>query len=215
MADRLQAAMIVDPLFGGDGTPLDPGTLLTPSPDKHARISVISFVGLPTDVQRQTFVNQLQLALFAWIARTRLATVRSGGLLVMDEAQDFAPSGAATACTESTLKLSAQARKYGLGLMFATQSPKGLHNRIPGNAATQFFGRLNAGVQINAATELARRKGGDVDDIARLKSGLFYAASEGVAFDKVRMPMCLSYHPSSALTEEEVIERAQQQAGPP
>jgi hypothetical protein len=208
MADKLQAAMIVDPLFGGEGIPLDPGTLLTPAPGKRARISVISFVGLPTDAQRQTFVNQLQLALFAWIRKNPAGDRPLGGLLVMDEAQDFAPSGAATACTESTLKLSAQARKYGLGLMFATQAPKGLHNRIPGNAATQFFGRLNSGVQINAATELARRKGGDVDDIARLTSGLFYAASEGVAFDKVRMPMCLSHHPSSALTEEDVLARA-------
>jgi hypothetical protein len=211
MAEQLKAAMIVDPLFGGEGTPLDPGTLLTPTPGRRARVSVISFVGLPTDAQRQTFVNQLQLALFAWIKKNPAGDRPLGGLLVMDEAQEFAPSGAATACTESTLKLSAQARKYGLGLVFATQAPKGLHNRIPGNAATQFFGRLTAGVQINAATELARRKGGEVDDIARLTSGLFYAASEGMAFAQVRMPMCLSHHPSSALTEEEVLARARVQ----
>jgi uncharacterized protein DUF87 len=210
MAEKLKAAMIVDPLFGGTGAPLDPGTLLTPAPGKRARVSVISFIGLPTDAQRQTFVNQLQLALFSWIRKNPAGDRPLGGLLVMDEAQDFAPSGAATACTESTLKLSAQARKYGLGLMFATQAPRGLHNRIPGNAATQFFGRLNAGAQINAAEELARRKGGDVDDIARLTSGLFYAASDGVRFDKVRMPMCLSHHPSSALTEEEVLRRARE-----
>jgi hypothetical protein len=208
MAERLKAATINDPLFGGEGTPLDPGTLLTPPPGKRARVSVISFVGLPTDAQRQTFVNQLQMALFSWIKKNPAGDRPLGGLLVMDEAQDFAPSGAATACTESTLKLSAQARKYGLGLMFATQAPRGLHNRIPGNAATQFFGRLNSGVQINAAAELARRKGGEVDDIARLTSGLFYAASDGMRFDKVRMPMCLSHHPSSALTEEEVVRRA-------
>ena len=71
-------------------------------------------------------------------------TARCGGLFVMDEAQTFAPSGAMTACTQSTLALASQARKYGLGLVFATQAPKGLHNRIPGNAATQFFGLLNA-----------------------------------------------------------------------
>ena len=54
-----------------------------------------------------------------------------------------------TACTQSTLALASQARKYGLGLVFATQAPKGLHNRIPGNAATQFFGLLNSPVQIS------------------------------------------------------------------
>jgi len=208
MAEELRAAVIVDPLFGGAGTPLDPGVLLTPAAGSRARVSVISFIGLQSDVQRQTFVNQLQMALFSWIKQNPAGDRPLSGLLVMDEAQTFAPSGAATACTESTLMLSAQARKYGLGLMYATQAPKGLHNRISGNATTQFFGLLNSGVQINAATELARRKGGQVDDIARLSSGMFYAASEGLGFEKARMPMCLSHHPASALTAEEVIERA-------
>ena len=92
--------------------------------------------------------------------------------------------------------------------MFATQAPKGLHNRIPGNAATQFFGFLNSGAQINAATELARAKGGHVSDISRLTSGQFYVAVEGLAFERVHEPMCLSHHPSSALTVEEVVNRA-------
>ena len=61
--------MVNDPLFGGAGTPADPGVLLTPPPGKRARISVISFVGLPADEQRQSFVNQLQMALFAWIKK--------------------------------------------------------------------------------------------------------------------------------------------------
>src|SRR6202000_2489849 len=64
-SQTLHAAMINDPLFGGTGTPLDPGVLLTPGRGKRARISVISMVGLPTDPQRQGFVNQLQRALFA------------------------------------------------------------------------------------------------------------------------------------------------------
>ena len=59
---------------------------------------------------------------------------------VMDEAQTLAPSGPMTPCTQSTLALVAQARKYGLGLILATQAPKALHNRIPGNAKTQFLG---------------------------------------------------------------------------
>lgn len=213
MSEELAAAMVVDPLFGGAGTPLDPGVLLTPSDGYRARVSVISFIGLPADDQRQTFVNQLQMALFAWIKKHPAGGRPLGGLLVMDEAQDFAPSGAMTACTQSTLQLSAQARKYGLGLMFATQAPKGLHNKIPGNATTQFFGLLNSPVQIGAATDLARRKGGQVDDIARLGPGVFYTASEGVGFEKVRMPVCLSHHPSSALTQEEVLERARGHAG--
>src|SRR6185295_7722603 len=176
LAETLKAAMVTDPLFGGDGTAADPGMLLTPPAGKRARVSVISFVGLTSDQQRQGFVNQLQMALFAWIKRHPAGIRPLGGLFVMDEAQTLAPSGAMTACTQSTLALAAQARKYGLGLVFATQAPKGLHNRIAGNAATQFFGLLNAPVQIDAARDMARAKGGDVPDIARLGRGQFYAA---------------------------------------
>jgi len=169
---------------------------------------VISFVGLPSNEQRQSFVNQLEMALFAWIKQHPAGDRPLGGLFVMDEAQTLAPSGALTACTESTLALASQARKYGLGLIFATQSPRGIHNRIVGNAATQFFGFLNAPAQVAAAKEMAAAKASGVADISRLTAGQFYAVGEGLAFQKVSAPMCLSYHPASALSAEEVLARA-------
>ncbi|MDH2427259.1 DUF87 domain-containing protein [Sphaerisporangium sp. TRM90804] len=211
-AENLTAAMVNDPLFGG-GTPVSPGLLLTPPGGKRARVSVISFVGLASDEQRQSFVNQLQMALFAWIRRNPVGDRPLGGLFVMDEAQTFAPSGAMTACTRSTLALASQARKYGLGLVFATQAPKGLHNRIPGNAATQFFGLLNSPIQIAAAQEMARAKGSEVPDVGRLDSGRFYAALDGGGFEKVRTPLCLSHHPRSPLTTEAVVGRARESLG--
>ncbi|MFC5945649.1 ATP-binding protein, partial [Micromonospora harpali] len=208
LAQNLTAAMVNDPLFGGEGTPMDPGVLLTPAPGKRARVSVVSLVGLPSDDVRQSFVNQLQMALFAWIKRNPAGDRPLLGLLVMDEAQTFAPSGAMTACTQSTLALAAQARKYGLGLVFATQAPKGLHNRIPGNAATQLYGLMNSPIQIEAAREMARAKGGDVPDISRLTVGEFYLAAEGAAPQKIRTPLSLTHHPRSPLTVEEVLDRA-------
>lgn len=208
LAQSLTASMDNDPLFGGGGTPADPAVLLTPAPGKRARISVISLMGLPAEEARQSFVNQLQMALFAWIKKNPAGHRPLLGLFVMDEAQTLAPSGAMTACTQSTLALAAQARKYGLGLIFATQAPKGLHNRIPGNATTQFFGLLNAQVQVDAAREMAKMKGGDVPDISRLRSGEFYVAVEGEPPQKVRTPLCLSHHPRSPLTNDAVIARA-------
>jgi hypothetical protein len=208
MSQTLMAAKINDPLFGGSGTPFDPGVLLTPPPGKRARISVISLIGLPTDQQRQSFVNQLQMALFAWIKQHPAGDRPLGGLFVMDEAQTLAPSGAMTACTSSTLALASQARKYGLGLVFATQAPKGIHNRIVGNAATQYFGFINSPTQVAAAKEMAAAKASTVLDISRLNAGEFYAVGEGMPFQKVKSPMCLSHHPSSALTAEEVLTRA-------
>ncbi|WP_406631848.1 helicase HerA domain-containing protein [Amycolatopsis sp. WGS_07] len=208
MAQTLRAAMINDPLFGGAGEPVDPGVLLAPADGKRARISVISLIGLTAEEQRQSFVNQLQMALFAWIKRHPAGDRPLGGLLVMDEAQTIAPSGPLTASTHSTLALASQARKYGLGLVFATQAPRGIHNRISGNAATQFFGFLNSPSQIAAAKEMAAAKSSSVPDISRLGTGQFYAVSEGLAFQKIRTPICLSHHPPSPLTVEEVIARA-------
>ncbi|MCZ8381022.1 DUF87 domain-containing protein [Mycobacterium sp. CPCC 205372] len=208
LAENLHAAMVNDPLFGGRGTPVDPGLLLTPSPGRRARVSVISMIGLTSEQQREGFVNQLQMALFSWIKRHPAADRPLGGLLVMDEAQNFAPSDRHTACTRSTLALVSQARKYGLGLVFATQAPKGLHLNIPGNSATQFYGLLNAPAQIAVAREMARAKGGEVPDISKLRAGSFYVALEGNAFHKIRAPWCLSHHPQSPPTTEEVLDIA-------
>lgn len=212
ISQNLRAATINDPMFGGKGASADPGALLTPSEGYRARVSVISMIGLTSEQQREGFVNQLQMALFAWIKRNPAGDRPLGGLLVMDEAQNFAPSGRTTISLRSTLALSSQARKYGLGLVYATQHPKGLDNNIPGNAATQFYGLLNSATQINYAKELARVKGGLVPDISRLRAGNFYLATEGEAFHRLRSPWCLSYHPQSPPTTEEVLKLAQGQS---
>ncbi|MDX1874546.1 DUF87 domain-containing protein [Mycolicibacterium sp. 120266] len=209
IAQNLRAAMVNDPMFGGAGQPVDPGVLLTPSRGYRARVSVISMIGLQSDEQRQGFVSQLQMALFAWIKRHPAADRPLGGLLVMDEAQTLAPAKGVTASLRSTLALASQARKYGLGLIFATQAPKSLHNQIPGNATTQFYGLLNSPAQIDTATEMARAKGGLVPDISRLRAGNFYVATEGEAFHRIAAPWCLSYHPSSPPSAEQVLGLAQ------
>ncbi|NUP79931.1 MAG: ATP-binding protein, partial [Nonomuraea sp.] len=210
LAQSLTAAMDNDPLFGGTGEPVDPALLVTPPPGKRARVSVISLAGLPSQEQRQSFVSRLEMELFVWFKRHPAQDRPLGALFVMDEAQTFAPAaGGASVSTRSTVMLASQARKYGLGLVFATQAPKGLHNQIPGNCATQFFGLLNVPVQIGAAKEMARAKGGgDVPDISRLGPGEFYVAREGATFTKARMPMCLTHHPKAPLTTEEVIARS-------
>ncbi|MQA95958.1 MAG: DUF87 domain-containing protein [Streptosporangiales bacterium] len=211
LAEKLEAARVTDPLFGGAGQAADPGVLLTPPPGKRARVSVISMIGLPTEGQRQSFVNQLQMALFSWVKRHPAPSETPSGLLVMDEAQTLVPAVGTTVCTQSTIQLSQQARKYGLALVFATQSPKGLHNQIANNAVSQFFGRLNSGTQIDVARDLARNKGGDVPDISRLSTGEFYLATEGRGFRKLHASLCLSHHPPSPLTTEEVLTRARRQ----
>ena len=205
-AESLKAAMILDFSYGGEVA--DPGQLLTPPPGSRARVSVINLAGLGSEEKRNNFVNELQLSLFAWIKRHPAGNRPLGGLLVMDEAQNFVPQGRSTTCSASTLALASQARKYGLGLIYATQAPKNLDNRAIGNASTQFFGLLNAPAQIAAAQGMAATKGGKVADIGRLPTGTFYAAVEGGMFSKVKTPLCLTYHPKSPPTEDEVAEIA-------
>ena len=208
LAENLKAAMVNDPLFAGAGEPADPAVLLTPAAGKRARVSVISFIGLPADEQKQAFVNQLQMEIFAWIKRNPAGDRPLGGLLVMDEAQTLAPSSGLTASTRSTIVLASQARKYGLGLLFATQAPKGLHNQITGNATTQFFGRLNSPAQIAAAKEVAGPKGSTLSDISGLGRGQFYVTGDTFSFQRIESPLCLTHHPASPLRLEEVLDRA-------
>jgi hypothetical protein len=208
LAENLKAAMVNDPLFAGAGEPADPAVLFTPAPGKRARVSVISFIGLPADEQKQAFVNQLQMEIFAWIKRNPAGDRPLGGLLVMDEAQTLAPSSGLTASTRSTIVLASQARKYGLGLLFATQAPKGLHNQITGNATTQFYGRLNSPAQIAAAKEVAGPHGSTLSDISGLGRGQFYVTGDTFGFRRMEAPLCLTHHPASPLRLEEVLDRA-------
>ncbi|MQM28863.1 helicase HerA domain-containing protein [Glycomyces albidus] len=211
VAETLRASQINDPLFGGDGAPLDPGELLKPSRGKRARVSVVSLIGLPDAAQRQGFVNQLQMGLFAWIKRHPAGDRPLGGLFVMDEAQTFAPSGAMTPCTGSTLALASQARKYGLGLVFATQAPRGVHNQVVGNCATQFVGFLNHPTQVAAVKDMVDAKQAKDLQVTELVAGDFYLKTEGRPHRRVTTPMCLSHHPKSALTPEEVVSLARRE----
>ncbi|OZA91622.1 MAG: hypothetical protein B7X76_01975, partial [Azorhizobium sp. 39-67-5] len=117
MADQLRAAVDTNPLLRSSGARLDPALLFHGPDPARTRISVINLAGLASDAAREAFVNQLQMALFTWVKQNPSPT---GRLYVLDEAQNFAPSQASTACKASTKSLAAQARKYGLGMVFAT-----------------------------------------------------------------------------------------------
>jgi hypothetical protein len=92
MADLIKAEIAKNPLLSFKGTPLDPAVLFA-SPRGKTRISVVNFAGLPADEAKQAFVNQLEMALFSWIKKNPSPRGRPlTGLLVMDEAQNFAPS---------------------------------------------------------------------------------------------------------------------------
>ena len=210
IADQLRAAIAMNPLLKSIGEPLDPRTLFK-GPSSKTRVSVINLAGLASEEARDSFVNRLQMSLFTFIKRNPNPT---GCLYVIDEAQNFAPSGAGTACKASALSLAAQARKYGLGMMFATQTPKGVDNKIVSHCTTHVYGRMNAPATIDAIRELMAAKGGAADDIGKLSKGEFYFSTEGSLRPlKVRTPLCLSWHPPNPPTAEEVIQKARSKRG--
>ena len=52
---------------------------------------------------------------------------------MLDDAQIYAPARETPACKRSTLALIKQARKFGLGMIFATADPRGLDPAILSN----------------------------------------------------------------------------------
>jgi hypothetical protein len=204
IANQLLAAIATNPLLQSTGPSLDPQRLFHGREGK-TRISVINLAGLKSNEARQSFVNQLQMMLFTWIKQNPSPT---GRLYVLDEAQNFAPSQVGTACKASALSLAAQARKYGLGMIFATQLPKGIDNAIVSNCTTHVYGRMSSPATIQATQELMAAKGGAQEDIARLTKGEFYFSTDGFNRPvKVRTPLCLSWHPPNPPTADEVVQK--------
>ena len=205
MADQLHAAVATNPLLRAEGPVLNPKFLFFGPDPKRVRLSVINLSGLASDTAREDFVNRLQMTLFGWIKKNPSAT---GLLYVLDEAQSFLPSQKPALSLSSGIKLVAQARKYGLGMIVATQAPRGIHNQVVSNCTTQFFGKQNAPATIGAAQEIIAASGGKADDLGKLKAGEFYFATEGSRPGKLRTPICLTYHPPNPPTPDEVIAQA-------
>lgn len=213
MADALVVERENDPLMKAVGTAFDPALLFGPTAaDRPARVSVISLVGLKSLESQRRFLNQLAMTLFAWVKKNPDPGDRPlRGLLVIDEARDFIPSGRASTCRESLLRLGAQARKYHLGLVFATQNPKDVDPKLVANCSTHVYGKMNSPVAIEAVRELIRLKGGSGEDVPKLPAGRFYVHNADAAMTapvRIEAAFCLSRHPASPLDEPAVLARA-------
>ena len=156
MADELNAQLMINPLLKAGGPILDPASLLTGT-NHRTRISIISLVGLSSLEAQRHFLNQLAMILFSWIKKNPApSNVPLRGLFIIDEARDFVPSGQGSSCLGSMQRLAAQARKYGLGVILATQNPKDIDNKIIGQCSTHWYGKMNSPAAINAVGELLR-----------------------------------------------------------
>lgn len=209
MANLLRAQLHGNPLWRQAGAPLDIAELFGVGAAR-TRISVINLMGLQSLEAQQSFVNALAMALFGWIRRNPAPPERPlRGLLVLDEAKDFVPSRHATVCKANLLRLVQHARKYGLGLVFATQEPQSIDHYVTSSCATQVYGRAGSQPAIERMRSHIEERGGRGDDIARLGPGQFYVSLESATTPiKVQTPLCLSWHPPTPLAPEDVIARA-------
>ncbi len=209
MADLLRSEMATNPMLRQEGPVLDLNLLIRGDKGK-TRISVVNLVGLPSLEAQQAFVAQLAMTLFTWI-KTNPAPPSQPlqGLLVIDEAKDFVPSGRSVPSKEPLLRLAAQARKYGLGLIFASQAPKSIDHNVIANCTTQFYGKASSPAAIEVVQTQLRQRGGDGADIPSLPRGRFYVHSEALkAPEKIATPLCLSHHPATPPDEEGVLKLA-------
>jgi hypothetical protein len=206
MANELKASVATNPLLRATGPTLDPRRLYFSETPGRTRVSVINLSGLASEDAKQDFVNRLQMTLFGWVKRRPSAR---GLLYVVDEAQLFLPSGAGALSKTSGVLLVAQARKYGLGILVATQAPKGIDNKIISNCSTQFLGKQNSPTDQQTVRLMIAATGGTAEDIGKLSMGEFYFKTQdsGKPF-KLKTSLCLSYHPANPPTPEEVVERA-------
>lgn len=211
LSDSLRVLEETDPMISDTGEVLDPAVLLGDDASRqNPRVSVINLGALGTMETQQRFVNQLATTLFVWIKKHPTPPGRAlRGLLVIDEAKDLVPTRHSTPCKESLIRLAAQARKYHLGVVFATQNPREIDNAIIGNCSTQYYGKANSPAAMETIRDQLAARGGSGEGIGRLERGTFYVynADAGMrAPEKVQIPMCLSHH--TPLDSDEVLQRA-------
>jgi DNA helicase HerA-like ATPase len=208
LSEQLYAIIENDPLIGSTGTPLDPSLLLRADTPGKTRVSVLSLVGLPGYDEKRRFVDQLASGLFSWIKKNPAPPGGLLGLLVIDEARDYVPAGRAVPGKENVRRLAAQARKYGLGLLFATQEPKSIENSIVSNCSTLLGGKMSSPAAIAGLEQLLSDKGANATDVAKLTRGTFYFGSGADKPRKIATSLCLSHHPSTPPSEAQVLELA-------
>src|SRR5262249_798513 len=72
----------------------------------------------------------------------------------LDEARDYLPAGARKPpAKEPLLRLFAQGRKYGVGCLLCTQSPRSVDHNAFGNCSTKLVGRLESAQDVERVAE--------------------------------------------------------------
>ena len=153
----LGKAIHVDSLFGYDhGGAQDDGKV---------RVSVIYLNTLNTFEEKAVFVAMLCNALYQWMLQE--ASVNPVGLFYMDEVAPYMPPVKKPPSKAGLMMLLRQARKYGLCMMLATQSPGDLDYKGLSQVGTWALGKIATRQELAKIAPALRSEAGlDIDAIA-------------------------------------------------
>jgi hypothetical protein len=145
---RKLTAFVIGPgksLFSG-GTPLDLDGFITPRTPGKIPLNVVYLNALADDDQKHFFLAALASEIYRWMVTTLDATGdRPNLLFYIDEARDYIPAGGRKpAAKEPLIRLFTQGRKYGVGCLLCTQSPRSVDYNVFGNCSTKIVGRMEA-----------------------------------------------------------------------
>jgi len=123
----------VDTLFGYDeGGAYDQG---------KTRVSVIYLNTLMDQEDKDIFVASLANAIYSWMLQK--PADHPVGLVYLDEAAPYMPPVRKPITKEPLSLLMRQARKYGVSMLVATQSPGDLDYKALGQVGTRLLGRMS------------------------------------------------------------------------
>jgi len=159
----LGKAIHIDSLFGyEDGGAADNG---------KTRVSVIYLNTLNTFDEKAVFVSMLCNALYQWMMFA--ASNTPVGLFYMDEVAPFMPPVKKPPSKDGLMLLLRQARKYGLCLTLATQSPGDLDYKGLSQVGTWALGKIATRQELSKVAPALRADAGiDIDAIAEALPGL-------------------------------------------
>lgn len=129
------------------------------------RVSVIYLNTLGSSAEKENFIAVLCNALYAWMLRNPSPTPQ--GVLYIDEVAPYVPPVRKPVCKASLSTLLRQARKYGVGILLATQSPGDVDYNALGQIGTWLLGRLVMRQQMDKVMPFlsAAGRGMDMEDI--------------------------------------------------
>ncbi|MDR3153558.1 MAG: ATP-binding protein [Deltaproteobacteria bacterium] len=213
LLETFKTAGLGDPDLYDNGSS-DVRTLIDPEAARP-RVTVLSLLG-GSDVAKlsvaQSVLGSVFDALPAWQGSSASGT---SGLIVIDEATLFAPSTGSAASKEIVKKFADRARKYGCGLILATQAPKAVDHNIMNNCSTKFVGKLSSPATVAAGEVILNT---DMDlRLSSLGLGQFYALSPALNEShpgplRVRTFMCFSRHVNPPPGEDKIAEMARRSA---